>query len=466
MRLSIWQKRIPSILGILMIVVGIGITSYLVKSGVFFITKASPDNTPRQVRITNLSDSSFSVSYSTTQRVTGVISFGVSRDNLKYTVLDDRDQQGGNVGLYNLHHITLKDLKPSTTYYFSITSGKDTFLNNNAPFQVATGPSLSSVPPSQNPITGRLVTPNGQSPQEALIYVTTNGAQTLSALADKNGNYVLPINAIRSDNLDSYVSVSPGTIFNMLALDGGSETSNAPFYISQANPVPLVILSKNYDFTSGISPSASSSASANTHFPSFPVSISGSQIKVGITVPKKNEAFTDQKPAFSGTASPSAKVKIVIHSTPIETQVVADANGNWTFRPNQDLAPGNHTISITTRDKSGILRTITQQFTVYAAGTQIQGSAIISPTPTSILTPTPTPAPTPIVPTASPTAVLTPTLAPTAIVIMTPTPSPAVITKASKLPVTGSNQAILIGVSGIVTTVAGAVLFLLSRGGI
>lgn len=456
-----------------MIMLGVGVTSYLVKSGVLFITKASPDNTPKNVRITNVSDSSFSISYTTTKLVTGAISFGTSVDNLKNIALDDRDQQAGNVGLYNLHHISLRNLKPSTTYYFSITSGKDTFMNNNLPFKQTTGPVITSSPPSQNPITGKVVMPDGQTPDEALIYVTTEGAQTISTLVDKNGNYVLPINSIRSDNLESYVPVSNNTVFNMLLIDQALEESNVSFLINQANPVPLIVLSKNYNFVLSNAPIASQSANLQFHFSSFTASMPQVSQKAQIIVPKKNEGFTDQKPLFTGTASPSANVRIVIHSqTPIEGSVQADTSGNWEFRPDQQLSPGNHTISITTRDKSGILQTITQNFTVYAAGTQINGSAIISPTPT-ILTPTPsltaTPSPTLTLspPPASSTADLTPSASPTATVapvaiVVSPT---AILTKTPRL-VTGSKSALFVGIAGIITTISGAVLFLLSHGGI
>lgn len=478
MRRDIWQKRIPSILGIVMIVLGLGVTSYLVKSGVLFITRASPDNTPKNVRITNVSDSSFSISYTTSKQVSGAVSFGTLPGNLTDTALDDRDQQGGNVGSYNLHHISLKNLKPSTVYYFSITSGKDTFLNNNLPFKQSTGIKILSSPPYQNAVTGHIVNTNGQVPAEAIIYITTQGAQTLSSLSDKKGNYIIPINSIRLDNFGSYVPVSGNTIFNMLAVDETLEESNVTFYINQANPLPLVTISKDYNFTSVNTPVASVSANPEVHFPSLSAEI-GTPIPgrtTKITVPKQNEGFTDQQPTFSGTASPSANVKITIHSqTPINITVQADGNGNWTFRPDQRLAPGNHTISITAMDKSGIIKTITQNFTVYAAGTQISGTAVISPSPTSVtpdLTPSPTATPSP---SASPTAELTSALSPTeivtqsAIITLSPTPSPTptiLVTQTPKSMVSGNSSAIFIGIAGIATAVSGAVIFILSHGGI
>ena len=73
MRNTIWQKRIPTLLGILFITIGIGITTYLIKTGVLFTTKAGPSEDPHNVRITNITDSSFTVSYTTANKVVGSV---------------------------------------------------------------------------------------------------------------------------------------------------------------------------------------------------------------------------------------------------------------------------------------------------------------------------------------------------------------------------------------------------------
>src|SRR5581483_8558856 len=99
----------------------------------------------------------------------------------------------------------------------------------------------------------------------------------------------------------------------------------------------------------------------------------------------------------------------------------ANAQGVWTFRPSTQLSPGNHTITITTKDASGVIRTITQQFVVFASGTQVSVSAppsasitpsiTPSPPPTALPTKTTTPTPTTITPTPT-TVEVTPTLLP------------------------------------------------------
>lgn len=91
--------------------------------------------------------------------------------------------------------------------------------------------------------------------------------------------------------------------------------------------------------------------------------------------PTSNEQISDQTPSFEGTAKPNETVSITIHSTQaITAQVKADSTGIWSYVPTTNLAPGNHTITISSKDSSGVLKTITQTFSVLAAQAQASGS--------------------------------------------------------------------------------------------
>ncbi|EKD86252.1 MAG: hypothetical protein ACD_37C00388G0001, partial [uncultured bacterium] len=54
MKNTIWEKRIPTLLGIFFILIGIGLTSLLVRQGIIFIGKAAPTLLPKQVSVTNV----------------------------------------------------------------------------------------------------------------------------------------------------------------------------------------------------------------------------------------------------------------------------------------------------------------------------------------------------------------------------------------------------------------------------
>lgn len=458
MKRTIWEKRIPTLLGMLLIVIGIWVTSFLVNRGVLLITRATPSETPLQVRISNISDNSFTVSYTTQESVAGIISYGKDKE-FGQTAYDDK-QQLGEIIPYKTHHITAHNLNPSTKYYFAIISGKSTFLNNNAPFEATTGPSLTSPPTQKHPISGKVILPNGQTPQEAIVYITASNAQTVSKIIKSDGTYIIPLNSIRAANLSSYAVLSDDISIQMLLIEGELQ-STVTFSPKQASPVPVVTLSKNYDFitSSSVASKSALTPAKITGFPSFSATeVAGKDPQ--IVTPKKDEGFSDQQPLFRGTTTPGETVTITIHSEDsIQAQVKADNKGVWTYRPSSVLSPGQHTISIVSRGKSGILKTITQSFTVYAQGSQITQTASPSATPTLAISPSPT---ITVAPTSSPT--------PTPTIILIPSPTPTTFPSTSKggveeISAPGNSSVIPVGIMALGTTIVGILLFLLTRGG-
>lgn len=481
MRDSFWNKRIPTLFGLILLLIGVGATTYLTQTGVIFNSHASPGHTPQNIRITNMTDTSFTVSYTTSDKVPAVISYAKDK-NLSQTAIDDRNQQIDSLTAYRSHHITLKNLSPGTKYYFSITSGPDTFLNNGNLFEATTPQRISSQPTNQQPIAGRVITSNGKDLDDAIVYVKTDTSQTISVLV-KGGKYLAPLNSLRTEDLTSYINLAPDALVKLLVVNGLSQ-SNIVVLAKQISPVPTITLSQDYDFTSSVAPVASSSAQIG--FPSFTATSSGGGNDPSISSPKNNESFTDQRPVFRGTAQPNTNVTITIHSDDaIEEKVTTDGRGNWSFRPSKKLSPGKHTITITTRDKFGILKTITQSFIINASGSQVDQSATGSASPIAQISPTSTPTPTP---TSTPTA--TPTIAPTQPIgtssgaILLPTPTPTIIAPTAgpekggavagaestliptqgKIESPGSSSSTVIGLGAIITTAAGVLLFLLARG--
>jgi len=452
MRRTIWSKRIPTLLGILLIALGIGITSYLVESGVILTSKAGPSETAQNIRISNVTDRSFTVSFATEALVIGSINFGKDK-NLGQTALDDRDSQGV-LKEHKIHYITVKNLDSSSDYYFSITSGSKEFLQKGEPFIIKTAPVSSGSSAVEKTVKGKVVLPNGNNPKEALAYLNSDNSQTLSTLVKEDGSYSLSTNSLRTQDLSSYFTFLNETVFRLLVAGEDSLTSNARFNNSGSEELPLITLGSDYDFTQSNLSTASGSASTSFSSLSSQESTTGKIPKINI--PTNNQTFTDSQPKFSGTALPNSTVEITIHSDDnIKAQAFADGYGNWSFRPQSALSPGSHIITIITRDASGILRTITQSFTVFASGTQVNQSAtpsatpIVTPTSVPILTPTPT-----SVPTIIPTIPVSPTLAPIATIspVISPISSP------------GNSTPIIFGLFGIGLSILGLFIFLASRG--
>ncbi len=472
MRQTFWNKRIPTLLGLILLVSGIFATSYLTQKSGSLFGFAAPSNNPENIRITNVSDTAFTVSYTTQDTVLGTLSYGTDQ-SLGKLGLDDRDQQTGVPKEYRVHYITVKDLKPKTTYFFSILSGTGTFLDQKSPFSVTTANSIGTSPSAQNPMIGNIVSPAGTAITEAIIHITTNTSQPLSTLVKSNGSYLIPLNILRKKELSSYDTISDTTKFNLFIVSSDS-TAQAIVFAKQTNPVPSIILSKSYDFTledtAVIQEIASPSGSIN-NFPSFSAT-EKLEAKPQIQIPEKQEAFDDQQPQFSGTALPGERVQVLIESeNPINATINADRNGRWIFRPNQPLAPGKHTITIKTRNRAGLIETIKQEFVVHAEGSQFTEPSVAPVTPTATPTPTRIPSGTvsptkPLSPT--PTGLLSPTpLATTPTETVTPTLIAAIPTEtpAPTLPATGSSSYAVSGIIGAASVVIGVFLLMLTRGG-
>lgn len=455
---TIWRKQIPTLLGIAIITIGIAVTSFLVKNGTIFKSQAQFAQTPQNPKISNVTDTSFTVTFTTQEESTSSISFGKDK-NLGQVAFDDRDQNSDLVVPRKIHSITVKKLTPQTTYFFSITSGQKLFLDNGNPFEVSTGPTIKDLPLSQLSLKGQIILPDGDKPKEAIIYATTDDSQVISTIINEDGSYVLPINTMRSSDLSSYFSFGEDTIIKILMVN---ETLESNVITSAYQDIlPTITLSNDYDFTISDTPSIASPSAEFAGFPSISLTEESGSVSAGtprITLPKQDQEFTDQKPQFSGTALPNEKVTITIHSPEnIETEVTADASGSWKYRPTNPLSPGEHTITITTRDALGILKTITQSFTVYAQGTQINQSATPSATPTLFVSPSPT---------------STPSSIPTSILILTPEPTstPSSISTLSATPVPtiappGNSSVLTVGILGAATAAIGFLLFLLTRKG-
>lgn len=402
MKKTIFDIQIPTFLGIFIILIGIAATSFFTQIGVPFISRASTLETPQNIRISNISPTSFTVSYTTPGAVLGSLAYGLT-EKMENTASDDSDENK-TIAPKDLHVITLKNLTPQTQYFFSIISGETTYLDNGKPFALTTAPNSTSTSKESGHVTGTIIFPDDIS-HEAIVYIATKDSQTISAKVNANSKYNISLQDMRDKTLNSYITITPDTNITMLVV-GHNTQSNVTLRANQTNPVPSIILSKTYDFTIDTTPVASPSGTMG--FPDLQASPSAIKIPM-INTPKKEESLTDLKPLFKGVASPSADVIIEIHSDEaIKTSVIADKNGSWTFRPTKPLSPGDHTVTMTTRDQFGILKTITQSFTVYAQGSQVgqsaTPSATLAPSPTSTpkisttptLTPTPTPTPTPI----------------------------------------------------------------------
>jgi hypothetical protein len=415
-----------------MLVIILFLTSWTVRNNTLVNIRANPSYTPKDIKISNITDNSFTISYITSDLITGSLSYGTTT-NVGNVLLDDKDKTTGKPSIHQLHYFTINNLNAGSQYYFTILSGDQTFNDNGLPYSVSTGQTLQ--PNSSNQITasGNVLLPDATYPKEAIIYIKTINSQLLSAPILPDGSFRISLATLRDLNLKNYLQLTDNDTLE-LSFIGDSYQASATVFVRDALHIPTISLSQQYSFTtdSVLIPTTTTDASMSAQSVLLPKFSSDNPLSKNpqIIVPSKDQAFNDRQPQFSGTALPYKTVDIIIQSTTtIQTAVKTDSNGNWSYRPTAPLIPGNHTITISTRDESGLIQTIVQSFVVHAEGSQFTD---VSGTP-------PTPSPTISIPSITTTTIPTniPSLIPTVI-----TPSPTIIISTTPIIVTSTTVTI------------------------
>lgn len=401
-------------------------------AGVFFLGRsqvfrigANPTATPKDVRISNLSDTSATVTWTTGGQTTDFLSWGTSQS---VGSIENESQTGQK--FFN-HSITLSGLKASTNYFYKINSEGTSFDNNGVPWQFTTGPALS---PNQNsmPISGSVITASSQPSIRAIVYVTVNG-YLLSTPTSDSGGFVFQLAQVRTSDLSSYATIDPArTLLQISAIAEDGETASAQIFPQSANPIPTLILGQTQDYRS-LQPSVpGQNPDANLNLPA--TATQESKINIGTTSASpaptsvilesltEGETITSDKPQFFGKGPGGETIAVTVHSQDVVSGTVKiPANGSWSWSPPSNLSAGAHSITISWIDTSGITRTLTRDFVVQAGEVPAFVASPSGTTPTAKPTLSPSP-----VPTLVPISTVTPTAIPA--LISTPTAEPVPVT--------------------------------------
>lgn len=466
MRQTFLNKKIPTFLALIVLILGLSGIVLLAQNTTQFQGQAAPDEEPKNIQISNTTDNSFTVSYVTDSEVLGSIQYGTSERNLP-------NQETSGSDAKRLHIITVSGLRPNTDYYFTITSGRNQFTNNGQPFSVKTGQTLTGTPQTTTVLAGKILNPDGSNGANSIVYLTTDNANVISTLTKVDGTFSLELSSLLTSDLSTYYNVTDNQKMSLSSVNPLGDTK-ALFFLNNANPLPPITINSVYNFTIDDSENAQPVEEGSVSFPVFSEGSTETQ-SVSITSPESNEGFSDQQPSFEGTALPNETVEIIIQSNhEIQTTVNADENGAWAFRPETPLEPGEHTLTIKTRDDNGILRILTRSFTVYAEGSQFTEPSVSPPAPSLTATPTIEPSPT-VLPTNTPTPSVVDQAeepSPTEILENTPTPTVTplpvieieeVITPQPTVEPTGSASGTVALVSSLGVLLIGGFFLLFSR---
>lgn len=230
--------KIPTLLGLGIIILGIVIGIFIIIREQIFITRATPDITPKNIILTNIEDQSLTVSWQTPLEITSFLSFGPTGN--EHIAIDDRDEN--TLQTHTMHYVTFKNLQPNTTYKYRIISGK---LKSEI-FEVTTA-SPATAQNGQKPVIGSVLEEN-EPLNEGIAYLSISGAVTQSALVKNSGNFLIPLSFTRKADLsDVFEPVGNETAKVTVISDKGE--ANTVFNLHSYQLLPPLKIGRNVDLT-------------------------------------------------------------------------------------------------------------------------------------------------------------------------------------------------------------------------
>ena len=376
------KKKIFSIITLVVFAIALPVGIFLAGQQTGFFSEASPEEEPKDVKITNISDNSFTVSWLTPDKATaGFLVYGTT-EQLGVTASDDRDKSGQSPRI--THHVTVKNLDPSITYYFKIGSGKKAYDDNGENFSIRTASTTTDPPAVAEPAFGKVTSAEGTPVGDALVYLTVAGGTPLSSYTRADGNWLITLNNARKVDLSTYITYKPQGDSVTFFVNANEGTSQATADTNNVRPMPTIKLGQTYVFgkqgeTAKITPTSPPKTAASDFSLQQISETSESSIPLEILAPSEDSTVTSSRPTFTGTGAPGQVITITINSTQqITATVTVGADGTWSYTPNQDLGAGEHSVLIAQGST-----TDTANFSVLGA-TNI--TATSSPTPTKTAT--------------------------------------------------------------------------------
>ena len=128
------NNRTFYIIGTILLIAIIAVAGYSVaQRNTQIKTQAESPTTPIDLRISEISQSSFTIEWETEADFSGYVLYGIKPEELNAVGID----QKGTYKFKN-HIIILEDLQPETTYYYAVVSEEDTYFSEGNPFEIKT----------------------------------------------------------------------------------------------------------------------------------------------------------------------------------------------------------------------------------------------------------------------------------------------------------------------------------------
>ena len=465
------KKRIPTILGLLILFVALisGVLLFGQGTGVF-APRATPETTPKNIRISNVTDKTFTISFFTDESTVAFVKYGEDAKKLDKQASDDRDQLSGVVKDYRLHHVTVRSLAPGKNYFYVLGTGSSSFDNEGQPYSLSTAAKPNQSPSNNQTVYGNILNADGSPAEGAVVYLYSEGMGALSSLVKSSGSWGISLANAFNVEKSNYATLTNESLIDVKVqgIDVDS-ISNLQTTVASAQPMAGLTLGQDgstaaastanssvnkEELLAGVNTSSSanlmesteSSATTTKQASASPGILQGllsvndstnsavataSSVVLNLNELSESEeasatTITTTQPQIKANLPANTMVRVVIHSdTAIDETVQTDANGNMVLDVaslGQNLEPGEHTASYTYIDPvTGKEVTKTYNFTVDPTATRQLAAAadlnMVSKTPTPTASKSPTPVPSipygsgnPYSPSASAPATISPTI--------------------------------------------------------
>lgn len=217
-------------------------------------------NPPQRLKVANLRDVSFTVSWVTSGSQQCFVRYGGAPGKLDSKAEDERGASYAGT----THYVVLGNLLPNTGYYFDLICGGVAYDSGGSPYRMTTGPPLG-IPPPGGTIFGQVLKADGKSPAEGVILYArlqdadgrgASGASAeLSYLIHRQdeGYWILDLNSARQRSgeisVGAYFDYSPADKLELYAeggedgsvtkvVDAGTSLPIAALTLGKAMPTP------------------------------------------------------------------------------------------------------------------------------------------------------------------------------------------------------------------------------------
>lgn len=224
--------KIPTILGLGIIILGLISGVYLVLREQVFFSQAAPSLSPPKATLSNITDTSITISWQTDSPILSFVTYGIQSPK-EETALDDRDNIKPTPR--TIHYVTIKNLSPQTPYQFKIQSGK--VLSEIFKFETAKPlPNKAEF----TPIIGYVMLDDQTPLNNGIAFLSITETITQSAPVKNGGNFLIPLSKIQIETLPEVAKLT-------IVADQGE--ANALIKLKMNSILPPLKLGQNVDLT-------------------------------------------------------------------------------------------------------------------------------------------------------------------------------------------------------------------------